>query len=90
MATVEDRLKVLEGQMRRATAVANALEGHPSDATLALPHNDSLWYADNIDDLPPMTHRQRTVIPILSGEPPARANRLRPGRWRRGTRCRGE
>ncbi len=35
--------------MRKAMATVMALQGQPSDATLSLPHNDSLWYADNID-----------------------------------------
>jgi hypothetical protein len=49
MLTTEQRLAKLEHDMRRALATTMALQGQPSDATLSLPHNDSLWYADNID-----------------------------------------
>src|SRR5450756_1360731 len=49
MQTTEQRLAKLEHDMRRALATTMALQGQPSDATLSLPHNDSLWYADNID-----------------------------------------
>jgi|GEM_PF-3459503 len=49
MVQMQKQIKDLQGQMRRALATTSALQGQPSDATLSLPHNDSLWYADNID-----------------------------------------
>ncbi len=49
MPTVEQRLKTLEGQMRKAMATTSALQGFPSDATLSIPHNDSWVFADNVD-----------------------------------------
>jgi len=49
MVQMQKQIKDLQAQMRRALATTSALQGQPSDATLSLPHNDSLWYADNID-----------------------------------------
>ncbi len=56
MPTPEDRITALEKWMKltdprllRALSIANALEGRPADATISIPHNDSLWFADNID-----------------------------------------
>jgi hypothetical protein len=46
---MQKQIKDLQAQMRKALATTQALQGQPSDATLSLPHNDSLWYADNID-----------------------------------------
>lgn len=49
MPTVEQRIKTLEGQMRKAMATTSALQGFPSDATLSIPHNDSWLFEDNVD-----------------------------------------
>jgi len=56
MPSIEDRLAALERwqkssdpTLRRALRIANALEGRPSDAMLALPHNDSWLFEDNVD-----------------------------------------
>jgi hypothetical protein len=64
MASVEERLKTLEGWMRAATPqvqralrIANALEGRPSDATLNVPHDDSWLFEDNVDATHPANLR---------------------------------
>src|SRR5665213_487223 len=43
--------------MRRASGVSNALQGLPSDATLAVAHNDSWLFEDNVDSTHPANLR---------------------------------
>ncbi len=49
MPTVEERLVILERQIKTALATTSALQGQPADATLSIPHNDSFPFEDNVD-----------------------------------------
>jgi hypothetical protein len=50
-------VKKLEGSMRKALVVTGALQGQPSDATLAIAHNDSWLFEDNVDGTHPANLR---------------------------------
>ena len=73
MASIEDRLKKLEALMAKAASVTSSLQGLPSDATLAIAHNDSWLFEDNVDATHPANLRyviasttQRVVSARLS------------------------
>ncbi len=54
---MQKQIKDLQGQMRKAMATTSALQGQPADATLSIPHNDSLWFGDNVDGTHPGNFR---------------------------------
>lgn len=57
MPTLEQRVADLEKKMTLAYGVASAFQGRQADATLALPHNDSWLFEDNVDATHPANLR---------------------------------
>lgn len=49
MASLEDRVKVLESALKQVQSVASAIQGEPASATISIPHNDSWLFEDNVD-----------------------------------------